>query len=123
TTIGYKRILRFPDIKASKVRFSVTDAKAAPVISNIELYRAPKILSKPAVWRSHQDTVHIQAAEPDAAIYYTTDGTSPSKKSKQYEEPFYWPQKGSIRAVVIDPYTGKSSPIATKKLDISKAEW
>ncbi|HLR32461.1 MAG TPA: discoidin domain-containing protein, partial [Fodinibius sp.] len=123
TTIGYKRILRFPDIKASQVRFSVTDAKASPVISNIELYRAPKILSKPSVWRSHQDTVYIQAADRDAAIYYTTDGTSPSKKSQQYEEPFYWPQKGSIRAVVIDPYTGKSSPIATKKLDISKAEW
>src|SRR5699024_2912151 len=101
TTIGYKRILRFPDIKASQVRFSVTDAKASPVISNIELYRAPKILSKPSVWRSHQDTVYIQAADRDAAIYYTTDGTSPSQESQQYEKPFYWPKKGSVRAVVI----------------------
>src|SRR5699024_4035007 len=86
-------------------------------------YKSPNILNKPSVWLVHDYSVHIQSAEPYAAIYYTTNGTFPSKKSQQYEEPFYWPQKGSIRAVVIDPYTGKSSPIATKKLDISKAEW
>ena len=29
TTIGYKRILRFPSVTATKVRFNITDAKAA----------------------------------------------------------------------------------------------
>ncbi len=41
TTIGYKRILRFPAVKTEKIRFTVTNAKACPVINNIELYRAP----------------------------------------------------------------------------------
>jgi alpha-L-fucosidase len=38
TTIGYKRILKFDPIETSKVRVNITDAKACPVISNIELY-------------------------------------------------------------------------------------
>jgi alpha-L-fucosidase len=38
TTIGYKRILKFDPVETSKIRVNITDAKACPVISNIELY-------------------------------------------------------------------------------------
>jgi len=41
TTIGYKIIRKFPVVKTSKIRFTVVKSKACPVISNIELYRAP----------------------------------------------------------------------------------
>ncbi len=40
TTIGYKRILRLPDTKTSKLRITILDAKACPTISNIEVYNA-----------------------------------------------------------------------------------
>lgn len=38
TTIGYKRILRFGDVHSDRLRFSILDARAVPVISNIEVY-------------------------------------------------------------------------------------
>ena len=41
TTIGYKRILLFPAVRTSKVQFVIEDSKASPVISNIEIFRAP----------------------------------------------------------------------------------
>jgi alpha-L-fucosidase len=41
TTVGYKIIRKFPTVKTSRVRFTVTGAKASPCISNIELFRAP----------------------------------------------------------------------------------
>jgi len=41
TTIGRKRILRFPDVTTGKLKFIVNDAKACPVISNIGVYCAP----------------------------------------------------------------------------------
>jgi len=41
TTIGHKVIRKFPVIKTSKIRLAVNKSKACPVISNIELYRAP----------------------------------------------------------------------------------
>ncbi|MGQ9619956.1 MAG: alpha-L-fucosidase [Bacteroidales bacterium] len=41
TTIGYKIIMKFPVVKTSKIMVKIEDARACPVISNIELYRAP----------------------------------------------------------------------------------
>jgi alpha-L-fucosidase len=41
TTIGHKIIRKFPEVTTSKIRFTITGAKACPLISNIELYRAP----------------------------------------------------------------------------------
>jgi alpha-L-fucosidase len=38
TTIGYKRILKIDPVKASRFRITIDQAKACPVISNIEIY-------------------------------------------------------------------------------------
>jgi alpha-L-fucosidase len=38
TTIGYKRILRIPQVETKKVRIVFEDARACPVISNVEVY-------------------------------------------------------------------------------------
>lgn len=39
TTIGYKRIVLIPQVKADRVRISITSALACPVLNNIELYQ------------------------------------------------------------------------------------
>ncbi|MCU0407796.1 MAG: alpha-L-fucosidase [Bacteroidales bacterium] len=41
TTVGYKVIRKFPLERASKVKITFSKARACPVISNIELFRAP----------------------------------------------------------------------------------
>jgi alpha-L-fucosidase len=41
TTIGHKVIRKFPVIKTSKIKVTITKSKACPLLSNIELYRAP----------------------------------------------------------------------------------
>ncbi len=38
TTIGYKRILKIDPIAAQKIRVTITQSKACPILSNIELY-------------------------------------------------------------------------------------
>jgi alpha-L-fucosidase len=43
TTIGYKRILGFPDVKGSKVRLNIKNAKSCPLISSLEVFHAPGI--------------------------------------------------------------------------------
>jgi len=40
TTIGYKRILRFPEVETRAVRLNILDAKACPTISNLEIFHA-----------------------------------------------------------------------------------
>jgi alpha-L-fucosidase len=41
TTIGHKVIRKFPVVKTSQIRVSISKSKACPVISNIEIFRAP----------------------------------------------------------------------------------
>ncbi|MDR2286600.1 MAG: alpha-L-fucosidase [Prevotellaceae bacterium] len=38
TTIGYKRIVKISPVETQKVKIKFTDAKACPVISNVEIY-------------------------------------------------------------------------------------
>lgn len=40
TTIGYKRIVRFPNVKTSKVRINIEDSKASPIISTLEIFNS-----------------------------------------------------------------------------------
>jgi alpha-L-fucosidase len=44
TTIGYKRILTFPNIKTNQIRVSL-EASASPVISEMQVYKAPEIVN------------------------------------------------------------------------------
>ena len=43
TTIGHRRIICFPTVKATKLRFTITDSKAEPVIKKLGVYLAPEL--------------------------------------------------------------------------------
>ena len=43
TTIGHRRIICFPTIKATKLRFTITDSKCAPIIKKLGVYLAPEL--------------------------------------------------------------------------------
>ncbi|KAA6322300.1 hypothetical protein EZS27_028141, partial [termite gut metagenome] len=42
TTIGYKRILRFPSVTSTKIRINIEQSLACPVLNSIEVYKAPE---------------------------------------------------------------------------------
>lgn len=46
TTIGFKRILKFPAVNASRIRVTILQSKASPVISTIGIYTIPQLESK-----------------------------------------------------------------------------
>jgi len=123
TTIGYKRILRFPGVKATQVRFSITDSKSCPVISNLGIYNAPLILTAPAVVRNKSGEITITAVDAESVVYYTLDGSKPTSKSKKYEGPVQTEGKVELQAIAYDPSSGKSSPVSQEKFDISRKDW
>ena len=123
TTIGYKRILRFPSVKATKVRFSITDSKSCPVISNIGVYNAPVFLNAPSITRNQSGQVSITTNDIGPIFYYTLDGSTPTIKSNLYAAPFSADRKLDIKAIAYDPASGKSSPVGLEKFDISKKDW
>jgi alpha-L-fucosidase len=120
TTIGYKRILRFDDVTATKVRFNVLQSKACPAISNIEIYRAPKLLEPPSILRDKYGTVTIEGSDTGLQIKYSYDEAEPIKV---YNEPFELKRKGRIKAIAIDTLSGESSEMAVRDFDIISLNW
>ncbi len=123
TTIGYKRILRFNNVTTSKLRFNILDAKGCPVISNIEIYHAPKLLEPPAITRDKKGAVTITAFDSELELHYTSDGSEPTSSSEKYTNTFMLEGKGQIKAIAFDPNTNKQSPATSKSFDISKTKW
>lgn len=123
TTIGYKRILRFPSVKATQVRFSITDSKCSPVISNIGVYDAPVFLNAPLIIRNQSGQVTINTNDIGPIFYYTLDGSEPTPNSTMYTGPFLADGKLQIKAITYDPTSKKNSPYSHEKFDISKKSW
>lgn len=123
TTIGYKRILRFPGVTASQLRFNIKDAKSSPLIANIGIYNAPQILTPPAIIRNQKGAINILPADPESEIYYTTDGSKPTIKSKKYTGPIDTEGKVQVSAIAYDPASRKSSSVSNEKFDIDKISW
>lgn len=123
TTIGYKRILRFPTVNASQVRVNILDSRACPLISNIELFNAPKLMAPPVIERNREGVVSFVVADPDVLCFYTTDGSTPTNQSIQYTEPFSLKEPCLLQAVTFDPSSEKYSEPTRRNIDISRENW
>jgi alpha-L-fucosidase len=123
TTIGYKRILRFPSINTSKVRFNITDSKACPVISNIGIYNAPAILDAPVILRNQTGEISLSSDDIGPYYFYTIDGSEPTPKSARYNGSVKTDGKIEVKAIAYDPASKKSSPVTQEKFDICRKDW
>jgi alpha-L-fucosidase len=108
-TVGHKRILRFPAVRADAFRVNITRSRLAPAISELSAhyYDEPP---KPVVIRRDEDGLvemgvglsfswnyhgMIDLSQP---VYYTLDGSEPTTASERYEKPLEMPLGGFIRA-------------------------
>lgn len=116
TNIGYKRILRFPEVTTDRLRVRILRSRATPTIDSIAAHyyrsRPPqlnitrddegRVVILPAkddfAWKSHG---HNATANLNVGIeiHYTTDGSAPdSESAKLYVAPFAM-DRGEVRAV------------------------
>jgi alpha-L-fucosidase len=123
TTIGYKRILCFPTVEATQVRFSIKDSKGCPVISNIGVYHAPQILTPPAIIRNQAGDILITPADKESVVYYTLDGSVPTPGSRRYTGTFHTEGRVQVSAIACEPASGKSSPVCREQFDLPRTYW
>ena len=124
TTIGYKRIISFPTVQASKIRFTILAPKACPVISNIGVYNAPQHLTAPIILRKKSGNIYISSSDKAIEIYYTLDGSTPTPAAKKYNgEILTDGKKVDIKAIAFDSSTNQSGPLAEEKFGIAKKDW
>ncbi len=123
TTIGYKRILRFPSVTATQLRFNITDSKACPVISNIGVFNAPQLLDPPTIVRNQLGEIVIIPIDAESEVYYTLDGSVPTLESNKYTSAVQTSGKLEVRAMAYDPAQDKSSPESREVFDLPRTNW
>lgn len=137
TNIGYKRILRFPDVTASQFRLRVLQSRAVPSVATFAAYHYASRPPQLAAWRSDDGLVTIapkaahfawKAHGQDIAgnlnqgfkIFYTTDGSQPTASSAEYVAPFPLANE-ELRAVAI--VGGHSGTALRERFGLLKGGW
>jgi len=137
TTVGYKKILRFPVVETSKFRIRVLKSRLEPTISKVSAHyyksRPPQIqidrdlngivtlslAEHQFKWKSHGINA-IENLNRELEIRYTLDGSKPTKDSELYMGPFLL-KSGEIkvRAFEHDQVGGETS----ERFGILKKDW
>ena len=118
TTVGYKKILRFPTIQTNKFRIRILKSRFKPTLSNVSAHfyksRPPQIqISRDKMgmvtlipekhqfmWKSH-GLNPMENLNTDLVIHYTTDGSEPTTESDIYTVPFML-SSGEIKVVAFE---------------------
>jgi len=123
TTIGYKRILRFEAVEASKVRVSIKKAKGAITLSKVALYKAPNLLVLPKVTRNKQGEVAMHIQDRAIEVYYTLDGSKPTTSGINYTAPFMVKNPTVLQYVSVNTETGEKTEVKKIQLEYTKQKW
>lgn len=137
TNVGYKRILRFPDVTTERLRLRVTASRAVPAISHVSAHRYD---ARPPQLDARRDTKGMVTIEPRTSgfawktlginsadnlsagytIHYTTDGTTPDTNSPRYTAPFA-AENATVKAVAL--LNGMTGAMLDKRFGIVKNGW
>jgi alpha-L-fucosidase len=101
TTIGRKRILRTGTVTADRVRLHITDSKACPTLTTLALFAAPPRVFFPLRGATFFDRLLVPIETDYAAteIYFTLDGSRPSRATSPYTGPIELTGTARLRAV------------------------
>ncbi|WP_250629599.1 alpha-L-fucosidase [Aureibaculum algae] len=114
TNIGYKRILRFPEVNSNKFRIRILESRFYPAISNVTAHYYKPKPPQLAITRDINGFVSIHPKRHDFGwkphgenaseninsgikMRYTTDGNEPTSDSEIYIEPFLL-ESGEVKA-------------------------
>lgn len=110
TTVGYKRLLRFPAVTTGKVRLEILSSRLNPAIAEFGLYKLiPEVKATPSA-AAFNDSVSVTLSSDaeNAVIYYTLDGTEPGKESILYSHPIQLKESTTLRFIGYS-FDGKQS--------------
>lgn len=103
TTIGYKRLLRFNNITASKLRIVIERSRMSPTLSSFGLFKAPpKVSIEPSGGGfEHKTKVQLVTDTKGATVRYTLDGTDPTMRSPKYSSPINLAKSTTLKATAV----------------------
>ncbi|MFA6642952.1 MAG: alpha-L-fucosidase [Bacteroidales bacterium] len=137
SNIGYKRILRFPEVTTSKIRVRVLESRLTPAISHISAHyyktRPPQldfsrdkdgvVTIAPMQTVFNWNPIGENAADnlnTGYEVYYTLDGSEPTLNSAKYESPLKVEYKTLKAASYINNERGA---VRSEDFGVVKRDW
>ncbi|MEX0273645.1 MAG: discoidin domain-containing protein, partial [Flavobacteriaceae bacterium] len=77
----------------------------------------------PKISRDKSGLVSLSVPDGNVEVYYTLDGTDPTKESIPYSDPFLVVGPTTVKAIAMRGADGKMTEVATQYFDVSKKEW
>lgn len=116
TTVGYKRLLRFPIITTDKVRLVIEKSRTSPTLAAFGLFKAPPEVRFEPESGNFVDSMQVQLLcdTKNSTIYYTLDGSSVTEKSNFYSQPISLNQTTIITALAVSADGKKSLPVSVQ---------
>jgi alpha-L-fucosidase len=113
TTVGYKRLLRFPVITAQKMKLVIEQSRAHPTLSYFGLFKAPPEIQFEPEGGAFVDRIQVRFTETSTptSIYYTLDGSLPNLNSKRYSQPLLLTASTTISAFAVAADGKQSLPV------------
>jgi len=133
TTIGYKRILRFPTVETDRFRVRIIDSRANPTICRASAHHYDEPPNPVEFRVSSNNRVTLVAgiaafagkagfrANASQLIYYTIDGSEPTAVSTRYTAAFDMPEGGTLKARTI--VGGRQGALRTRVIGFPTQKW
>jgi alpha-L-fucosidase len=101
TTIGYKRLFRFPAVTAAKLRLVIDESRTSPALASFGVYKAPPRVTVEPNGGGFEDSVTVRLSSDvrGVTVYYTLDGTTPTLQSARYMSPIVLTRSTTVTAL------------------------
>lgn len=115
TTVGYKRLLRFPEVYSDRIKIVIEQCRTNPTISSFGVYKVPPEVSFTPGDTSFYDSVQVRITSDSkgSKIYFTLDGSTPSEKSYLYKNIITLTSSTTLTTIVISSYGKRSLPVSS----------
>ncbi|MCP5534141.1 MAG: alpha-L-fucosidase [Akkermansiaceae bacterium] len=134
TTVGFKKILRFPTVQTDKLRLRILESRLEPTVARISVHFYDQPPLPVTARQSLTGEVELSLKEPafdgkgagfqtrGLDIRYTTDGTEPTHGSPLYQKPIDMAKGGVVKACSIAS-TKRPGNFLTFRFGPAKAGW
>jgi len=114
TTVGYKRLLRFPEISADKIRIVIDECRTNPTLGAFGLYKSPPEITFEPEGASFSDkiSVKINSDSKNVKIFYTNDGSVPDENSNQFKDEILLNKTAVITALAVSSDGNRGLPVS-----------
>lgn len=122
TTIGYKRILRFEEVSASKARIILKTKASCLTLSNLGIYKAPIVVADPVSSMDIDGNLSFHA-EKGISIFYALGEVQQKKDFVKFKKAISLPRGGTVHSFAKDEDTGFQTEVLVEEFGMARDHW